>query len=98
MPQITVTLSDEAYWELRQIEKGLKSAFVNEAVMCAVAACHYEPEAYRAYCRGGPSRAREKLAQIDARGNPNQMKLEIVEEVVETENEKWIREQKEANE
>ena len=80
MPQITVTLSDEAYWELRQIVKGLQSAFVNEAVMCAVAACHYEPEAYRAYVRGGPTRAREKLAQIDARLNPHQTKLNIGEE------------------
>ena len=80
MPQITVTLTDEAYWELRQIEKGLKSAFVNEAVMCAVAACDYEPEAYRAYVRGGPTRAREKLGQIDARKDPYQTKVDVGEE------------------
>ena len=80
MPQITVTLTDEAYWELRQIEKGLKSALVKEAVMCAVAACHYEPEAYRAYVRGGPTRAREKLAQIDARKDPYQTKVDVGEE------------------
>ena len=80
MPQITVTLSDEAYWELRQIEKGLKSGFVNNAVMMAVGQCHYEPEAYRAFVRGGILRAREKLAHIDARSNPNQTKLNVGEE------------------
>jgi hypothetical protein len=79
MPQITVTLSDEAYWELRQIVKGKVSAFCNAAFMDAVKICAYEPEAYNAYVKGGIVGAREALQRIDARNNPNQTKLDVEE-------------------
>jgi len=32
MPQITVTLSDDTFWDLQNLPKGLKSKFVNMAV------------------------------------------------------------------
>ena len=32
MPQITVTLSDDTFWDLQNLPKGLKSKFVNSAV------------------------------------------------------------------
>ena len=98
MPQITVTLSDEAYWELRQIAKGRLSAFVNRAVMDAVGACHYDPDIYTHYIREGIPGARSAIADKDARNKqlyPKQFLVET-EEVVESANEKWMREQKEA--
>ena len=67
MPQITVTLTDEAYWEIRQIAKGRLSAFVNRAVMDAIAACHHEPQAYLSYIREGIPGARTYLRDLDAR-------------------------------
>ena len=32
MPQITVTLADDVYWDLQNLPKGLKSKFVNKAM------------------------------------------------------------------
>jgi hypothetical protein len=84
MPQITVTLSDEAYWELMQIEKGLKSGFVNQAVMEAVRTCFYDPEVYRSYVREGVIGARERLKSIQDRPkfqrHPNQQQIGVEEE------------------
>ena len=84
MPQITVTLSDEAYWELMQIEKGLKSGVVNQSVMEAVRTCFYDPEVYRAYVREGVIGARSKLRSIQERPtfakHPNQQQLGVEEE------------------
>ena len=39
MPQITVTISDELYWDMMNLPKGLKSKFVNEAIFEAINKC-----------------------------------------------------------
>ena len=83
MPQITVTLTDEMYWEVRQLAKGRVSAFINEAVRNAVASCGWEPVAYVKYAQGngdGIERARSELRRIDAARAPGQTKLEVGEE------------------
>ena len=93
MPQITVTPTDEMYWEVRQLAKGRVSAFINEAVRNAVASCGWEPAAYVKYAQGtgnGIELARSELKRIDearafgnvmdSRTHPNQTKLEVGEE------------------
>ena len=39
MPQITVTLADDVYWDLQNLPKGLKSKFVNQAMEAAIKKC-----------------------------------------------------------
>ena len=94
MPQITVTLADDVYWELQNLPKGLKSKFVNAAMESAIQKCLDNtnrgtvcPARMHAFARG-------RLGAYDAAQHVDQQSLEVVE----TENEKWIREQKEANE
>jgi len=53
MPQKTVTLEDQVYWELMQVEKGRQSAFVNEALKDAINILCSNARAYAAYARGG---------------------------------------------
>ena len=65
MPQITVTVDDQTYWELRQVAKGRLSAFVNRSCADTIAHCNWEPLAYVAYAQGGIIAAREKLKDID---------------------------------
>ena len=46
MPQKTVTLEDQVYWELTShLAKGRQSAFVNEAVLDALRNCAWEGSA-----------------------------------------------------
>ena len=65
MPQITVTVDDQTYWELRQVAKGRLSAFVNQACTDAIGLCLWEPLAYLAYAREGIGAAREKLRSME---------------------------------
>jgi len=65
MPQITVTVDDQTYWEIRQIAKGRLSAFVSRACADTIAHCEWEPLAYVAYSQGGITAARQKLKDID---------------------------------
>ena len=108
MPQIAVTIDDDVYLDLiHNLPKGLKSKFVNRAVKKAILVCGGFGNVMHAYARQGEHVAHEvyntTLEAHQAARNANQMKIDIVEEdvveeIVETENEKWIREQKEANE
>ena len=65
MPQITVTVDDQTYWELRQVARGRLSAFVSKACSDAILQCQWEPLVYVAYSRGGIELARSKLRDID---------------------------------
>jgi len=65
MPQITVTVDDQTYWELRQVAKGRLSAFVSNACADAIARCSWEPLVYIAYARGGILAARDQLKSLD---------------------------------
>jgi len=101
MPQKTVTLEDQVYWELTQhLEKGRQSAFVNEAVKDAIIMCAWSPRAYVKYAQSGLESARAELRRQDdvamgeiefqrALEHPNQENLTNVE---------WMKKQKEAEE
>ena len=80
MPQITVTLADDVYWDLQNLPKGLKSKFVNEAMEAAIKKCLDNtnrgtvcPARMHAYARG-------KLASYDASQHVDQQKLGVEEE------------------
>jgi hypothetical protein len=75
MPQITVTVDDKTYWELRQVAKGRLSAFVNRACAYAIGHCELEPLAYVAYAQGGLTASREMLKTIDDVNNGVQTTL-----------------------
>lgn len=94
MPQITVTLHDEVYWDLQNIPKGLKSKFVNEALVLAMMKCLSDspigevcPAKMHAFARG-------KLGQYEEMGAP--LPPIATAPPIESPNEKWMREQKEA--
>ena len=92
MPQKTVTLEDQVYWDLTQnLEKGRQSAFVNEAIKDAIRMCSFDHWAMHWYAREGLERAREYLREQDVRvmaemefqralAHPNQTKLGDEEE------------------
>ena len=80
MPQKTVTLEDQVYWELMQLAKGRQSAFVNEAVKDAIINCAWEKSAYVTYAQSGLEAARSEIRRIDASKHPNQTKLGDEEE------------------
>jgi len=87
MPQKTVTLEDQVYWELMDVAKGRQSAFVNEALKDAQNILCGNPAAYAAYARGGLEAGRaEILRQVErkqmmaASAHPDQTKLEEEEE------------------
>jgi len=66
MPQKTVTLEDQVYWELTQhLAKGKQSAFVNEAVKDAIIMCAWSPSAYRKYAESGLEAARAEIRRQD---------------------------------
>lgn len=65
MPQKTVTLEDQVYWELMALAKGRQSAFVNEAVKDAIRACCWDPRAYMKYAQGGLEAARAEIKRAD---------------------------------
>ena len=80
MPQITVTLADDVYWDLQNLPKGLKSKFVNEAMQAAIWKCLDNtnrgtvcPARMHAYARG-------RLASYDASQHVDQTKLGCEEE------------------
>ena len=75
MPQITVTVDDQTYWELRQVAKGRLSAFVNQACSDAIGLCLWEPLAYIAYARDGIGAARAKLTALEAMRHSDQTSL-----------------------
>jgi len=55
MPQITVTISDDVYWDLMNLPKGLKSKFVNEAVNHIINwKCAGDASAMYAFAKGYP--------------------------------------------
>lgn len=75
MPQITVTLADDVYWDLQNLPKGLKSKFVNESLKSAVHKCLDDtargtvcPARMHAYARG-------RLGSYDAAIKKGQTKL-----------------------
>jgi len=91
MPQKTVTLEDQVYWDLMDLEKGRQSAFVNEAVKDAQRILCHNPSAYAAYARGGLEAGRQEIqrqaertdAQLEfqhALEHPDQTKLGVEEE------------------
>ena len=61
MPQKTVTLEDQVYWELMDLDKGRQSSFVNEAVKDAQRILCHNPSAYAAYARGGLEAGRQEI-------------------------------------
>jgi len=82
MPQKTVTLEDQVYWELMDVEKGRQSAFVNEALKDAQRILCCNPAAYAAYARGGLEAGRaeierqvERTEMLKASEHPKQTKL-----------------------
>ena len=101
MPQKTVTLEDQVYWDLTQnLEKGRQSAFVNEAIKDAVRMCGFDHWAMHWYACEGLERAREYLKEQNERAmaelefqralnHPNQENLTNIE---------WMKKQKEAEE
>ena len=80
MPQKTVTLEDQVYWELTTLEKGRVSAFVNRAVLEAIQACSWQPSAYVRYAQSGWESARAEVRRIKAANHPEQTKLGEEEE------------------
>jgi hypothetical protein len=91
MPQITITIDDQAYWELREVEKGLKSAFINAALRDAFKVCNYCPMFYRKFARArfGREAVEEDTVAINAAKHPDQTTFTELEE-------KWMRGRKEA--
>ena len=80
MPQITVTLAHDVYWDLQNLPKGLKSKFVNQAMESAIQRCLDNtnrgtvcPARMHAYARG-------RLGQYDASQHADQTKLGVEEE------------------
>jgi len=80
MPQITVTISDDVYWDLMTLPKGLKSKYVNEALGWAVNKCRSDnglgdvcPARMHAYARG-------RLAAYESSIHGDQTKLGVEEE------------------
>jgi hypothetical protein len=66
MPQKTVTLEDQVYWELTtHLAKGKQSAFVNEAIKDAIIMCAWSPRAYMKYAQSGLESARDELRRQD---------------------------------
>ena len=113
MPQITVTVDDQTYWELRQVAKGRLSAFVNRACLYAIAHCELEPLAYVAYSQGGLGASREMLKTLDDVKNgvqttlietPTQKAMKRDNQKLkdgtffDDSNEEWMKRQKEVNE
>jgi predicted CopG family antitoxin len=55
MPQITVTISDDVYWDLMNLPKGLKSKFVNNALDSIISwKCQGDSSAMYAFAKGYP--------------------------------------------
>ena len=81
MPQKTVTLEDQVYWELTSnLAKGRQSSFVNEAVKDALIQCGWEGSAMVKYAQGGLEAARAELRRLAGINHPNQTKLNVGEE------------------
>ena len=91
MPQKTVTLEDQVYWDLMDLEKGRQSAFVNEAVKDAQRILCWNPAAYAAYARAGLEAGRQEIkrqaertdAEVEfqrALEHPDQTKLGVEDE------------------
>ena len=75
LPQITVTVDDDVYWDLMNLPKGLKSKFVCTALRHVITwKCDNDPGAMYAYARGQPHEA------FMAASHPNQSKLGVEEE------------------
>ena len=102
MPQITVTLADDVYMDLtHNLPKGLKSKFVTRAVQHAIIECGGSGQVMHKYAKEGRHAAHELYNWLLAAKNDGQTKLGMgwtATQNEETVNEKWIREQKEANE
>ena len=75
MPQITVTVDDDVYWDLMNLPKGLKSKFVSRSVAYVID-WKYEGCARNMYAwaKGRP------LNVPDLASHPNQSKLGVEEE------------------
>lgn len=81
MPQITVTISDDIYWDLQNLPKGLKSKFVNESLAHVLIMKCLDNTNRGTVC---PARmhawARGRLGQYDAAMHKDQEKLGVEEE------------------
>ena len=93
MPQITVTIADDIYWDMMNLPKGLKSKFVNEAIKDAINKCDdltgrgtVCPARMHAFARG-------RLGTYEASLHEDQEK--IIEEKPKTAMEEWADMQKE---
>jgi hypothetical protein len=80
MPQKTVTLEDQVYWDLTQLTKGRQSAFVNEAVKNAIIRCAWQNSAMVKYAQLGEDAGIAELRRLNASLHPNQTKLGDEEE------------------
>ncbi len=79
MPQITVTVQDDVYWDLMNLPKGLKSKFVNNALFSVInKKCDSDPAAMYAFARGKPHAV--YTIETEAAKHPNQTKLGVGEE------------------
>jgi len=77
MPQITVTLDDMTFMELtHNVPKGMKSAFVNQAVWHAIQTeCEFFGMAMHAYAREGQQAAWKAVKVEKARRHEKQEDL-----------------------
>ena len=75
MPQITVTIDDDVYWDLQNLPKGLKSRFVCLALRHVISwKCDNDPAAMHAWARNKPHSAFSPTEQEvqEAKMHPDQ--------------------------
>ena len=81
MPQITVTIDDDVYWDLQNLPKGLKSKFVNESLKHIIMSKCYDRTGRNHVCPATMHVwARGRWASYTASLDPGQMKLGVEEE------------------
>ena len=90
MPQITVTLDEDVYFDLiHNLPKGMKSKFVNRAVKRAVEyVCNGQGRAMHAYAKHGSHAAQEVANEMVSQvKHPNQTTLHRRQAVLKGEEE-----------
>ena len=80
MPQITVTLADDVYWDLQNLPKGLKSKYVNEALTLAILKCLDNTERGIVCPAKMHAFARGRLGLFEAAQHKDQQRLGVEEE------------------
>lgn len=99
MPQITVTIDDDVYWDLQNLPKGLKSRFVCLALRHVISwKCDNDPAAMHAWARNKPHTAFSptEKEQQEAKMHPDQTTL--TSDPKPTALEQWANMQKELHE